>query len=204
MIKALLKKQFLEVFSWVFVSGRKGIHRKKSGIIGFGLLYVLLCSYLGVMLYLLADWLCEPLVLAGMGWLYVAIMSLIGMFAGVVGSVFTTHASLYLSKDNDLLFSLPIKPYKILGIRLVGVYSIGLLYESVVMIPGLIAFWRYARLSVIGYLCSALVPLVLSLLILVLSAVLGYFVAAISAKMKHKNIIIVAICSKIRNNKFYI
>ena len=42
MIKALLKKQLLEVFSWLYVDKKSGKSRSKNGIILYVLLYVVL------------------------------------------------------------------------------------------------------------------------------------------------------------------
>ncbi len=191
MTKALIKKQLLEAFFWVYTDRKRKTRREKSGILGYGLLYLMLFVFLGFMMFRMADWLCAPLLSARFGWLYIAIMSLLGMVLGVFGSVFNTYASLYQAKDNDLLLSLPIPPSRILMVRLIGVYAVGLLYELIVMIPAMLAFWIYADLDWLGYLCSGLIPLVLSVFVLVLSCTVGFFVALIGARLKHKNIVIV-------------
>ena len=110
------------------------------GILVFGLFYLAIFAMLGIFFYYMADMLCEPLVSADLGWLYFAIMSLIAIALGVFGSVFNTFSSLYQAKDNDLLLSLPIPASKILAIRLMGVYTMGVMYEFIVMIPTLIAW----------------------------------------------------------------
>jgi len=110
---------------------------------------------------------------------------------GVFGSVFNTYASLYKSKDNDLLLSMPVPPSKILLIRLSGVYFMGLMYELIVMIPALIVWLQTAKVGVSGVICTLLIPLVLSFLILVLSALLGWLVALVSDRLKNKNVVVV-------------
>lgn len=107
---------------------------------------------------------------------------------GVFGSVFNTYASLYQAKDNDLLLAMPIPSGKILLIRLSGVYIMGLLYELIVMIPTLIIWFLRARPGAAGVLFTLLIPLVLSVLVLVLSAVLGWVVALISGRLRRKNL----------------
>ncbi len=191
MIRALFKKQMMEVFSWTYQNKKTGKNRSASGIAGYVLLYLVLFGYLGVMFYFAAAGICEPLVSAGMGWLYFAIMGLLAVFLGVFGSVFNTYASLYKSKDNDLLLSMPIPPSKILVIRLTGVYFMGLMYELIVMIPALIVWLQNAKVGAAGLICTLLIPLVLSVLILVFSALLGWLVALISDRLKNKNVIIV-------------
>lgn len=191
MTKALFKKQMMEVFSWVYQNKKSGKNRSASGIAGYVLLYVLIFGFIGTVFYFVADMLCEPLVNAGLGWLYFAIMGLLSLFFGVFGSVFNTYASLYNAKDNDLLLAMPISSGKILLIRLSGVYAMGLMYELIVIIPTLIAWFLTAKTGAAGVICTLLIPLVLSVLVLVLSAVLGWVVALISGKLKRKNIMVV-------------
>ncbi len=191
MTKALFKKQMMEVFSWVYQNKRSGKNRSAKGIVGYVLLYVLIFGFIGAVFYFVAGMLCEPLVSVGLGWFYFVIMGLIALFFGVFGSVFNTYASLYNAKDNDLLLSMPILSGKILLVRLSGVYAMGLMYELIVMIPALIVRFLTARTSAAGAICTLLIPLELSILVLVLSAVLGWVVALIGGKMKHKNIMTV-------------
>lgn len=191
MTKALLKKQLLEVFSWVFKDRKSGKVRSSWNIALYVLLYIFVFGCLGSVFYMMADMLCEPLVAMGMGWLYWCIMGLITLFLGVFGSVFTTYTSLYQPKDNDLLLSMPIPPSGILLSRLLGVYAIGLIYELIVMIPTQIVWFRTVPFCAVGAVCVVLIPLVLSVLVLVLSAILGWVVALIAGHIKHKNFVMV-------------
>ena len=76
-----------------------------------------------------------------MGWLYYLLMGLIAVFLGTFGSVFSTYSSLYLSKDNDLLLSLPIPVRTLMASRLLTVYLMGLMYSAVVILPAVIVYW---------------------------------------------------------------
>lgn len=191
MIGALFKKQMMEVFSWVYRNKKSGKNRSAKGAVAYALLYLLIFGVLGGVFYFAASTLCGPLVSAGVGWLYFAIMSLMALFLGVFGSVFNTYASLYKSKDNDFLLAMPVPPVKILVIRLSGVYFTGLMYELIVMIPTLIVWFLSVELNTAGVICTLLIPLVLSVLALVLSALLGWLVALVSNKLKHKNVVVV-------------
>ena len=68
-------------------------------------------------------------------------MSLIAIALGAFGSVFNTYSGLYMSKDNDLLLSLPIPVRSILASRLASVYLLGLMYSAVVIVPAVIVYW---------------------------------------------------------------
>ena len=193
MTRALFRKQMLEVFSWLYQDQKTGKHRTSKGVVGWSLLYLLIFGFLGVIFGVAAAALCQPLLDAGMGWLYWCLMGLIAIFLGVFGSVFNTYSSLYQAKDNDLLLSMPVPTGRILLVRLSGVYAMGLMYELIVTIPTVLLWFLKAPFSVMGTVHVLLIPLVLSLLILVLSAVLGWVVARIAAKVRHKNIIAVLI-----------
>lgn len=193
MTKALLKKQMLEVFSWLYRDRKSGKNRSKSGLLAYALLYAVLFGFLGFIFYGAAEALCEPLAAAGMGWLYFAIMGLLATAFGVFGSVFNTFASLYQAKDNELLLSMPVRPSGILLARLFGVYVMGLLYELIVMIPALIAFFIYGSAGVLGVIFALLIPFVLSVLVLTLSCILGWAVALVHGRVKNKSIVTVAL-----------
>lgn len=191
MTRALFRKQMMEVFSWIYKDRKSGKLRTARGIAGYVLLYLLLFGFIGVVFGIAAAALCEPLLSAGMGWLYWCLMGVIAVFFGVFGSVFNTYSSLYQARDNDLLLSMPVPESRILMVRLSGVYAMGLMYELITMIPTLIIWFVTAPFSVTGTVNALLIPLVLSFFILVLSAVLGLAVALIAGRMKHKNILIV-------------
>lgn len=191
MLKALFKKQMLEMNAWLFQDKKTGKRRSKGGIVGYALLYLFVFGVLFFMFYNVASMLCEPLVRAGMGWLYLSIMGLMAVLLGVFGSVFSTYQSLYRAKDNELLLSLPIRPSHILAVRLFGVWLWGFIYEAFVLVPSLIVYWAAAAPGLRTVAFDILLPLILSVFVLTLSCVLGWVVAKISAKLKHRSIVTV-------------
>ncbi len=191
MTKALLKKQMLEVFSWLYQDKKSGKNRTGKGIAGYVLVWLIVFGFLGGVFGVAATALCKPLLSVDMGWLYWCLMSMIAIFFGVFGSVFNTYSSLYQAKDNDLLLSMPIPTSRILLVRLSGVYAMGLMYELIAVIPTIIVWFLTAPFSIVGTANVLLIPIVLSFLILVLSAVLGWVVAVVVTKVKHRNLITV-------------
>lgn len=191
MMKALLKKQMLEAFSWLYFDRKKGSQRNKSGILLYTALYCVLFGILGVVFYQMANALGGSLCGIGFGWLYFSMVSLVAVVLGVFGSIFNTYASLYQAKDNDLLLSMPIPAHKILTMRLTGVYAMGLLYELIVMIPAIIVWFRLSRVTVLSVVFSLLICLVLSVFVLTLSCILGWVVALVSSRVKNKSFVTV-------------
>ncbi len=131
------------------------------------------------------------LVPAGYGQLYFAMMALIALAFGVFGSVFNTYAGLYQAKDNDLLLSMPIPPSRILLARLTSVALLGLLYQSLVWIPAILAYHLNAGFSPVPLILQLTVGLFLAMAVTALTCLLGWIVALISARLKNKSFITV-------------
>ncbi len=191
MLKTLMKKQMLEVFSGVYQDRKTKQRKSAKSMVGYALLCIVLFGYLFVMFYFLADWLCEPLVSVGFGWLYMTLMGVLAATFGVFGSVFSTYSSLYQAKDNDVLLSMPIPTKYILYARLFAVYAVGLLYELLIMIPVLVVYFINAPFEPVSFLFCLLIPFVLSIFVLALSCILGWIVALVTSKLKNQKILTV-------------
>lgn len=191
MIGALFKKQLMEINTRLFRNKKSGTKHSAAIMVLLGILYAAIVISLGFVFFFVGVSLCQPLAEVGLSWLYFSLMGLISIALGVFGSVFNTYATLYKAKDNDLLLSLPIPPSYILAVRLFGVWIWGLVYESIVFIPALVAY-RITVEAGWGQLLSAIaLLLLLSVFILTLSCILGWVVAKISGRLKNKNAAIV-------------
>lgn len=194
MLSLLVKKQLAEIFRSYFYNPKKNTARSRGSIIAMLALFVLLMvGIVGGTFAFLSAVMCDSLVSAGLGWLYFTVFSLLAIFLGTFGSVFSTYSGLYLSKDNDLLLSMPIPVRYIITARLLGVYLMGLMYSGVVILPAIIVYWIIAPFSVGVLVGSLLLVLLLSLFVLVLSCLLGWVVAKISLKLKNKSFITVIV-----------
>ncbi|MBO4872448.1 MAG: hypothetical protein J5496_03425 [Lachnospiraceae bacterium] len=190
MLGLLVKKQLTEIFRGYFYDAKKNKARSKAAtIVLIALFAVLMFGLLGGMFYALAGALAYPLAAYDLGWLYFALMSLIAIVLGLLGSVFTTYAGLYLAKDNDLLLSMPIPVRTIVTARIVGVYLMGLLFSGIVMVPALIAYWKALKPGAAEIIGGIVLLLLVSAIVLALSCLLGYGVARISVKLKNKSYI---------------
>lgn len=194
MIKLLVKKQMTEIFRAYFYDAKKNKKRSALGTALFFLLYlVIMVGVLGGMFGALAMELCEPMAVAKVSWLYFLIMGLIAIALGTFGSVFNTFTSLYLSKDNDLLLSMPIPVVNIMIARLVSVFLLGLMYSATVSLPTVIVYWLKVGPSLGSVLGGLNYILMIAVFDLVLSCVLGWVVARLSLKLKNKSFVTVFI-----------
>lgn len=194
MVKTLLKKQLAEIFKTYFFDFKKNKPRSKAKtailFVVFALLIVFIAGFMfGAFAYMIRDIAAaEPF-----RWLYHAIFFLLAVLLGVFGSVFSTYSGLYLSKDNDLLLSMPIPVRVIMLTRLLGVYIMGLLYSATVIIPATVVYMITCPVTVGGVFGALLQIFNISVFVMVLSCALGYVVARISVKLKNKGYVTVII-----------
>lgn len=194
MLKILVKKQLAEVFKRYFYDAKKNRMRSKWSIAAwFVFFFVIMVGLLGGTFAFLAMTLCKGLVSVETGWLYFLLMSGTAILLGAFGSVFNTYSSLYLSKDNDLLLSMPIPVRTIIASRLINVYLMGTMYASVVLLPALIVYWVIAGITLSRVICGVILYLIITSIVMLLSCFLGWVVAKISLKLKNKSYITVLI-----------
>ena len=192
MFGLLLKKQLTEIFRGYFYNSKNNKKRFVGSTIGFFILYLfLMVGVVGGLFVYLSITLCKPMYTAKMSWLYFVIMALIAIVLGTLGSVFNTFQQLYISKDNDLLLSMPIPIRSIVLARLAGVYLLGFMYSAVVIVPSVIVYWVVADINSKVIIGPVLLTLLVSVVVLILSCVLGWGVAKISLKLKNKSFITV-------------
>ncbi len=190
MLKLLVKKQLMEIFRSYFYNPKTNKKRSTGAVIGFVVLFaIIMIGMLGTMFTTLSVSLCKTFIPLQMGWMIFGIMGLLGIFLGAFGSVFNTFSGLYLAKDNELLLSLPIPVRSIILSRLLSVYLMGLMYSAVVTIPAAIVYCVYTTVTPAVILGCTLMVLIISMIVLVLSCLLGWVVARISLKLKNKSFI---------------
>lgn len=194
MLKVLLKKQFAEVFRSFFYDQRKNRMRSKGSIaLTIGLIVFLVFGVCGGAFVFMSIGICGGLCAAGAGWLYFVIMSGIAILAGTVGSVFNTFSGLYLPKDNDLLLSMPIPPRTIIISRLLNVYLLGTAFSSIALVPAQIVYWVTVGATWENVVSGVSLFVIVTLIVLMLSCLLGWLVARISLKLKNKSFVVVLI-----------
>lgn len=186
----LIKKQLMEIFRAYFYNEKKQEKRSMGATIGmFVLFFVLMFLFLGGMFYALSSLILPSIVQLHIEWMFFALMGLLSIFMGVFGSVFSTYSILYLAKDNDLLFSLPVDASTIIISRIFSVYLMSCLYALVVWIPSQLSYLFNVSFQAGVFLASTLMGLAITLLVLCLSCLLGLVVAKISVKLKNRSII---------------
>ena len=189
MLKTLVDVRFRALISSLFKSRNT---QKKSGV-GKKILWVIVGIYVlavylalfGMMFYGLH----MPFRTAGMMNLYYAVASFMALTLGFAGSVFATQSQLYDANDNELLLSMPVKPWMILLSRMIVLYLSNLLFTALVMLPAGVVSWIQTPPTAWTVVSFMLGVLLLPLGSLTLSCIFGWLFAWIGSHMRNKNIV---------------
>ena len=193
MFKALVKTRLAALWASFYTrtrSAKNGKKPSKLGSIGIAVLLIyVIVVFIGMFAALFMS-IAEPYHAQGIGWLYFAMAGIMAAAFCLMGSVFTAQTQLYNARDNEMLLAMPIPSAAILGSRMIMLLLLNYFYEALVVIPAL-AMWIAAGLpvTVSGAVCTAVGFIILPLLPLTLSCLLGGIIAAITARMRNKNII---------------
>jgi len=186
MIKTLLKKEFSGFAYSMYSSGKKDTNRKSSTGVKVAAalgVVILVAMIVGVMAFM-ADRFCTAFCDLGLSWLYFGFMALMATIFGLITGTMTTYSSLYLSRDNEMLLSMPIKPSSILFSRLLMSYLVSFVFTLLVMLPTYVVYEiNYSGHSFVWYPIWLVLLLVLPFVELALSLVLSGLIALITTKL---------------------
>ena len=111
MIRALLKKQLLELGAAFVRSSKTGKRRSRAGAFGYALLFAVLMLLVMLSFGSMALPLAVTLVPQGLDrGSYFVLMELSALTVSVLASAFTSYGHLFRCRDNQQLLALPIPP----------------------------------------------------------------------------------------------
>ena len=121
---------------------------------------------------------------------------LLSFFAFVISimtlmeGIYKTSSLIFNCKDDDLLLSLPIKRRTVLFVRIFKFYVFELIYNSLFLLPIMIAYIRWAdTLSWTYFLTSIVMLFFLPIIPIVISCFIGVITSSLSSKTKYKNMV---------------
>lgn len=192
MLKALLRVRLEALKSWVTGSSRTKKAQSKGKLIGFLFLMVYAFGAMGFLFWHIFNTIALPFHMYGMDWLYFSLAALMAFALMFIGSIFTAKAQLYEARDNDLLLSLPIKPGYILFSRMFMLWVISFAMELITVVPAFIVWLNtvsFIPAGLAGYLIIFI--LLLPLFALTVSALFGWLLSVISARLGGKSFVTV-------------
>lgn len=103
-------------------------------------------------------------------------------------SVFRASSTLFNLKTYEREAALPIKPVSVVFAGLFVLYIYALAATAIIMIPGAVVYSMFAAPGAMFYIATILSIVLTPIIPLIAASALGAAVAAISARMKHRNI----------------
>lgn len=194
MFKALVKKQFLQMFSGLSLQNKNVKQNGKRFPWTPLLLGALILYALGAEVYLFWDLsksMCEPLAMAGLSWVYFALLTTMGFSISCMLVIFMVKSQVYDAKDNELLFSMPIPSWMILLTRMIGQYLLALLLIVITCVPAMVCYFTVVDITFAAVFGCLLVLLVLPFGVLALGGLIGWLLALITARLPAKNLVTV-------------
>ncbi len=189
MNRAMIKRELAEAFSWAYRDRKTGNTRPVWKNIILISLYAIAFAWLMHIFYKMARAMCLPMMAQDLEWLFMALMGLLSMSVVGLTNTFHAYAALGRLQEETQIPDSPKGIYRMFRAKFTGTYIMGLFYSLVFMIPGVIVHLRFAGPNSLGVAFALCIPLILGLLSLVVSCVLAYIVAAISSRIKNKNIL---------------
>jgi len=194
MLKALIKARLGGLFTSMF--GRFAGGARKRGPV-FKVLISLLAIYVvGALFFAVGTYyfmMAGALHAVGLDWLYFALGGLMAVALNIVGSIFITQSQLFSARDNELLLSMPIPPGYILMSRMLTLLALNYVYTALILIPGLIVWIWQVGMSAPAVIAFVVSGLVLPFLSLAVSSACGWVIGLVTARMRRKNLMTVAL-----------
>ena len=118
-------------------------------------------------------------------------MELSALTVSVLASAFTSYGHLFRCRDNQQLLALPIPPGTIFAVRCGGVYLTGLIYLLLAWVPSVVCYALAAPRPGGALLAALPVALALAGVSMVLAVLLGWTVALLNRRARHKSLVTV-------------
>ena len=194
MLKTLIRLRLTALGKGLIGSGLQKKRQSKGKIIGFCLLMLYAFGALCFMFWHYFSSMALPFHSLGLDWLYYALVGVCDFSLMFIGSVFFAKAQLYEAKDNELLLSMPIAPGDILLSRTAMLLGVSFAFGLPAAVPALVIGIRDMGLAGTGLLAFCLLFLLLPLFALALSALFGWVLSVLTARVKHKSLFGTVLC----------
>ena len=158
------------------------------------LIPLFLAGYLMFMMWGLSTTILVELAPYHMQYVLLTIFVLLTSIMTVIEGIYKSGPLIFDCKDDQLLLSLPIERKTVLFVRIFKFYVFELMFNSVFLLPAMIAYISYADSITWTYYLSSFIMLVLLPIIpIVISCVFGFITYGIASKFKYKNLVQIVI-----------
>ena len=108
----------------------------------------------------------------------------------IVEGIYKSGSLIFNSKDDQLLLSLPIERRTVLFVRIFKFYVFEFIFNSLFIIPLIIAYLRWADSIEWSFFLTSLVMIIfLPIIPIVISCLIGSILSSVSSRFKYKNLV---------------
>ena len=163
------------------------IKTKKNSKWGL-LLPLFIALYLMFMIWGSANSLFEKLAPMNLSYILLSLFIFSISIMTFIEGIYKTGSLIFNCRDDQLLLSLPIKRSTVLFIRIFKFYIFELLFNSLFLLPIMIAYIRWGtNISWSYYLVCFIMLLMLPIIPIILSCIFGFISSSLSSRFKYKN-----------------
>ncbi len=170
----------------IFRISKNSAKGKKSNQTG---LLIAIAALIGFSIWTYADKLLDSLTDVGAGFVVLTLFVIITSVLTLVEGIYKSGDLLFNCRDDDLMLSLPIKKSTVLFIRVFKLYVFELLYNSLFLIPAMIAYAIRTDVSWTFYLSSLAAILLLPIVPIVIGCIIGGIIVGVSSRFRLKNLV---------------
>jgi len=122
-------------------------------------------------------------------WMILTLFVFSTSILSIIQGIYKSGSLLFNCKDDDLLLSLPIKRTTVIFIRIFKFYVYELLYNSMFLVPAMIAYGMRTSFTTTYVVTSIFMTLLLPIIPILLSCLIGAFTSGLASTSKAKNIL---------------
>ena len=180
---SLIKACFTSEMS-LFIINNKNKNKKQSKAVPiFIYCLIMLCFFAYANMFI------DPLKQSNLAFIVLSLFVFLTAILTLIEGIYKTGSLLFNCKDDDLLLSLPIKRSTVLFVRIFKFYIFELLYNTVFMLPVIVAYAIRVDVDWTFYLTSFFMILLLPVIPIVISCIIGVITSGLSSRFKYKNLV---------------
>ena len=146
------------------------------------ILFALLMYSVGVYAYMFA----KPLHDVNLTYICLSLFIMLISAFIILQGFFKVQGVLFECKDNDLLFSLPIKKEKIFLTRLLKFLIFQYVYVLLIFLPAVVVYSYFEHPNINFYFISLIMMILIPIIPIIIASIIGYIVKGLSVNFKNK------------------
>lgn len=152
-------------------------------------LYLFILIYFGGLMVVYAFMGFDALSKMNAQFMMISVFSIITVFMMFFLSIFTSKTTIFNAKEDETVFSMPIKTSTIFAGKLLNMLASNYFTELIMLVPALIIYAVKMHVGIMYHVDSVLCFIFLPFIPVALSAAFGYIVASVSSKAKNKRLV---------------